>query len=688
MDLARSGAGKLLKRRLSKKGKGMIDPLFQPIRINGIEVKNRICLPAMHLNLCRNFEVTEPLIEFYVERARGGAGMITVGFATVDENSGNTTNIGAHLDEFIPGLNRLARGIQAGGALAAVQINHAGRYNRSVYLDGRQAVAPSAVSSRMTGETPRELAMEEIEQVIEHFAAAAYRVKSAGYDAVEVLCGTGYLISEFLSPLTNRRTDAYGGALKNRMRFGLEVIAAIRSKVGENFPIIARMNGNDFMPGGNGRKDLQEFAKSLAGCGVDALNINVGWHEAQVPQIVSSVPRGVFAYLVRGIKELVDVPVMAGHRINDPQTAREMLADGMCDMVAMGRSLIADPYLPEKARTGREKEILHCTGCAQGCFDHLIEGKVIACLCNPRACHETTTVIRKVTSPKKVIVVGGGPGGSSAALAAAEAGHKVILIEKEDRLGGQLHLAGAPPGRQEFIELAKDLAHQLAATPVDVILNRAADSAWIETEEPDAVILATGAIPINPPIPGTELLHVCQAWDVLRNRVITGRRVVIVGGGAVGVETAMFLAEKGTMSAEAVKFLLVNRAEEPEDLYEFAVRGTKTVTLIDMINRIGKDIGRTTRWGMLQALERMGVKSKTATKALEITPAGLRVEKGRDVEEIPADTVVLAIGAMPYNPLEAFLKQKGIPYRVIGDAHGIGRAFEAIHEGFDAGRNI
>jgi 2,4-dienoyl-CoA reductase (NADPH2) len=666
----------------------MKDPLFQPIQINGIEVKNRICMPAMHLNLCRNFEVTDPLIEFYAERARGGAGMITVGFATVDENSGNATNIGAHLDEFIPGLSRLARGIQSGGAMAAVQINHAGRYNRSVYLDGGQAVAPSAVSSRMTGETPRELAGEEIEQIIERFAAAADRVKTAGYDVVEVLCGTGYLISEFLSPLTNRRTDVYGGALKNRMRFGLEVIAAIRAKVGEKFPIIARLNGNDFMPGGNGRKELQEFAKSLAVSGADALNINVGWHEAQVPQIVSSVPRGVFAYLARGIKELVDVPVMAGHRINDPQTAREMIADGMCDMVAMGRSLIADPYLPEKARSGREKEILHCTGCAQGCFDHLIEGKVIECLCNPRVCHETTTVIRKANPPQKVVVVGGGPGGISAALAAAEAGHKVILIEKEDRLGGQLHLAGAPPGRQEFIELARDLAHQLAATPVEVILNRTADVTWIENEKPDVVILATGAVPISPPIPGAELPHVCQAWEVLRNRVITGKRVVIVGGGAVGVETAMFLAEKGTMSAEAVKFLLVNRAEEPEDLYEFAVRGTKTITLIEMIDRIGKDIGRTTRWGMLQALERLGVTSKTATKALEITPAGLRVEKGGDEEEIPADTVVLAIGARPYNPLEASLKQKGIPCRVIGDARGISRAFEAIHEGFDAGRNI
>jgi 2,4-dienoyl-CoA reductase (NADPH2) len=666
----------------------MRDPLFEPIRIKGMEVKNRICMPAMHMNMCRDFEVTEPLIEFYAERARGGAGMIVVGFATVDEYSGNVTNIGAHRDEFIPGLTRLARAIKGGGARAVVQINHAGRYNFSFFLEGKQAVAPSAVACRMTGETPKALTIEEIEQTIEGFGSAALRVKSAGYDAVEVLCGTGYLISEFLSPLTNRRDDAYGGTFENRMRFGLEVARAIRSKVGGDFPILARMNGNDFMPGGNGRHDLQEFAKNLVAGGVDALNINVGWHEARVPQIVTAVPRGVFAYLARGIKERVDVPIVAGHRINDPQTARGMITDGMCDMVAMGRSLIADPKLPEKALTGREDEIIHCIACAQGCFDHLFEGKPVACLCNPRAGRETTSVIRKADPPKKVMVAGGGPGGMSAALAAAEAGHHVTLVEKEDRLGGQLHLAGAPPGREEFVVLAHDLERQLAVKSVKVMLNRTVDAAFIEKEEPDAVILATGAVPIDPPIPGCELPHVCQAWDVLRDRVITGRRVVVVGGGAVGVETAMFLAEKGTMSAEAVKFLLVNRAEDPKDLYEFATRGTKTVILVEMIDRLGKDIGRTTRWGMLQELERMGSKTNTATKALEITPTGLKVAKGNAVEEIPADTVVLAMGARPYNPIEAFLRQKGIPCQVIGDARTIGRAYDAIHQGFEAGRNV
>jgi 2,4-dienoyl-CoA reductase (NADPH2) len=666
----------------------MHDPLFQPLRINRMEVKNRIYMPAMHMNMAKDFLVTDTLVEFYAERARGGAGMIAAGYATVDELSGNVTNIGAHKDEFIPGLSRLAAAIRDNGARAVLQINHAGRYNFSFFLEGKQPVAPSAVASRMTGETPRELTVEEIRAVTGRFAAAALRAKQAGYDAVEVLAGTGYLISEFFSPLTNLRTDDYGGTIEKRMRFGVEVIAAVRLAVGSDYPILVRMNGNDFMPGGTGRRDLQAFAQALVAAGTDALNVNVGWHEARVPQIVTAVPRGVYAYLARGIKEIVNVPVAAGHRINDPGTAREMLADGMCDFVAMGRSLIADPYLPAKAAAGRENEILHCVACAQGCFDNLFKLKPVECLCNPRAGREKDTAVSKAQTRRKVMVVGGGAGGMSAALSAWERGHTVSIYEKGGRLGGQLQLAGAPPGRGEFIELARNLEQQLALSGVKVTLNRPVDAALIESEKPDVVVLATGAAPIKPPLAGVDLPHVVQAWDVLQGRAVTGRKVVIVGGGAVGVETALFLAEKGTLSGEAVKFLLVNRAEDPKDLYELATRGAKTIVVVEMIDKLGKDIGRSTRWAMLQDLSRMGIETRTASKALEITPRGIKIEKEGAVQEIAADTVVLAIGARPYNPLEEILKQKGIPCHVIGDARKTGWAFDAIHQGFEAGRSI
>jgi 2,4-dienoyl-CoA reductase (NADPH2) len=667
----------------------MKDPLFEPIKINQLELKNRIYLPAMHLGMADNFEVTDQIVEFYAERARGGVAMICVGYATVDDLSGNTTNIGAHSDDFIPGLTRLADAIKDNGARSCVQINHAGRYNFSFFLNGKQPVAPSAVASRMTGETPKALEKDEILQIIDNFAQAARRVKKAGFDAVEVLSGTGYLISEFLSPLTNQRTDEYGGSLENRMRFGLEVVRAIRDQVGSDFPIIVRMNGNDFMPGGQGRDELREYARALAEqAGVDAICVNVGWHEARVPQITAAVPRGAFAYLSRGIKEVVNVPVIASHRINDPDTARELISDGMCDMVAMGRSLIADPDLPEKAQEGREEEIVHCIACAQGCFDNLFKLKHVECLCNPRAGYECEGACTLARTPKKVMVIGGGAAGMSAAIAAADRGHQVSLYEKDTELGGQLHLAGAPPGREEFIELAYDLETQVYYRDIDIHLDTVVDAAIIDAEQPDHVILATGAAPMTPPIPGVEQPHVVQAWDVLADRVYTGKQVVIVGGGAVGVETALMLAEKGTLSGEVLKFLFVNRAETPEVLYEMATRGTKQITIIEMIDKIGKDFGKTTRWGMLQDVKRYGVKSKVTAKALEITPTGIKIEAPDGAEEVPADTVVLAVGSRPMNDLQKLIASKNIPCDMIGDAQNIGMAFDAVHQGYRAGRAI
>src|SRR5512145_2346353 len=436
------------------------DILFSPVTINKMVVPNRILMPAMHLNMVTTPYINDRIIAFYAARARGGAGALIAGYAGVNESSGGGV-IGAYADDFIDGLSHLREAMQLGGGKAGLQLNHAGRYAHSIMMEGRQAVAPSAVFSNFTRETPRALELEEVKQTIRDFADAAVRTKKAGFDFVEILSVTCYLISQFLSELTNQRDDEYGGSWENRMRFGLEIAAAVRNAVGSDYPVMWRINGNDLMTGGIGRVRLQEYTALIVKNGADAISVNVGWHEARVPQLVTEVPRAAYAYLARGIKECVDVPVIARHRINDPQTAREMIEDDLCDMVAMGRPLIADPDLPKKTAENRENEIIHCIACAQGCFDHLFVVQAVECLCNPEAGHELTAVSGKTDTPKKILVCGGGPAGMSAAAAAARRGHDVVIYEKSGQLGGQLMIAGAPPGREEFTVLAADLQAQL-----------------------------------------------------------------------------------------------------------------------------------------------------------------------------------------------------------------------------------
>ncbi|MGV8073495.1 MAG: FAD-dependent oxidoreductase [Syntrophobacteraceae bacterium] len=668
----------------------MKDILFEPIMINKLEIKNRICMAAMNLNYCDENRVTDQLVEFYAERARGGAGMLVMGMATLDEYSGGRRFIGGHSDEFLPGLRKLAKGVKENGSAAFVQICHIGRcLGLSGKSANRQARAPSAIFSQLTQEMPHAVTLDEIAELIDAHAQAARRMKEAGMDGIELLVGTGYLISEFFAPCTNQRTDEYGGSLENRMRFGLDIMRAVRKMVGPDFPVTIRMNGNDFMQGGNSREETQAWAKALVSAGADALNVNVGWHEARVPQVTTGVPRGTFAYLARRIKTVVDVPVMSGHRINDPETARELISNDMCDMVCMGRPLIADPYLPLKAMTGKAQEIVHCVACGQGCLDHVfMVEKPVECLCNPRAGHELEFPAKKAEKALRVMVVGGGAAGMAAALSAAECGHSVTLYESGSRLGGQLILAGTPPGREEFKELASNLATQVSLADIRVKYNCEVDVALIDKESPDVVILATGAMPTSLPIPGVDQPHVVQAWDVLSDKVATGKRVVIVGGGAVGVETALFLADKGTLSGDSVKFLLVNQAEDPAVLYELATKGTKEIVLIEMIPAIGKGVGLTTRWTFMQDLQRAGVSMLNKTKALEITPTSVKVDRKGEISELPCDTVVLAAGVKSCNQLQESLEKKGIACHVVGDAHQVAFAMDAIHEGYKVGRQL
>jgi 2,4-dienoyl-CoA reductase (NADPH2) len=662
--------------------------LFSPIKVNSMIIRNRIVMTAMHLGYTPDGEVTDRLVKFYAERARGGVGLIILGGCPIDEYGAMVGMVGISHDKHIPGLKRLTGTVHATGAKIAAQLYQAGRYTHSAMIGGRKPFSASAVRSRLTGETPRALELHEIPSVQAKFAEAALRAIESGFDAVEILGSAGYLISQFFSPLTNLREDGYGGSFQNRMRFGIEVVEKVRKAVGPSYPIIMRLAGNDFMEGSNTNSEAALFAHELEKAGVDLLNVTGGWHETRIPQLTMFVPRRAFTYLAQGIKSAVSVPVIASNRINHPQIGEEILRYGEADMITMARGLLADPDLPEKARTGKADQIFRCVACNQGCFDHVFSFRSVACLVNPRAGCEEEFFVTPSSKPKKVLVIGGGPAGMKAACVAAERGHRVTLVEKSSRLGGQVLLNAKIPGRTEMISVVEDLENNLKSLPVEILLSEVATVSFIKERNPDALILATGASPLRPDIPGIDHENVAMAWDVLSGSKTTGRRVVIIGGNAVGLETALFLAHQGTIPPEVLHFLMTNRAETPETLEKLIRKGNKEVCVVEMASKAGVDIGPSTRWTVFSEIKRLGVKILTGAKAVEITEEGVKIETEQGTDMIPADSVVVAVGSKSENGLAEELAGEVPELHTIGDAKEPRNAMEAIKEGFLAALKI
>jgi len=636
-----------------------VEYVFQPITIGDVKISNRIMMAPMNTRYGYDGYVTDQLVDYYIERAKGGAGFICVEMGIVDYPRGSTAGkgmIATDDDKYNPGLKKLADAINNNGSVAFIELSHGGRYCHSA-LTGMQPVAPSPIPGRL-GEPPRELTTEEVEEIIERFGDSARRSAEAGFKGVLLMGSTGYLISQFASPLTNKRTDRFGGETPaERATFIVEVIRNIRKKLGNKFPVIYKISAEEYIDGGTTLEDSQIMAKRAEQAGVSVIHTWAGWHESPKPMLPMCVPRGAFVYLAEAMRNIINVPIMTGGRINDIRLANEIIRDGRADLVHMGRPFLADPYFPKKAKKGEFNDIRMCMACCR-CFDAIARQRPVECSVNAELGKEPEKLIRAEES-KKILIIGGGPGGMEAARVAALRGHNVILWEKNNQLGGNLIIASIAPHKEETKTVIDYLTHQMKKLNVNIILNKMAIPETVLEENADEVVIATGAKPITPDLPGINRKDVVLAVDVLKEAVDTGDNVVIIGGGMIGCETAEFLTSKG-----------------------------KEVSIIEMLPKIARDIGPTSRWSITMRIKRWGIKQFTSSKVISITDDGVEIEREGKLEKIQGDTIVIAAGMEVSDDLFYDLKQKIPNIHKIGDCSQARRILEAIHEGYSIGKTL
>jgi 2,4-dienoyl-CoA reductase (NADPH2) len=663
--------------------------LFTPITINQLVIQNRIVMPAMALFFTDSYAFNDRFRRFYRQRANGGVGLMFIGPVAIDRVGSTPRMLGLFDDGQMEAFKLFNEEIHATtAAKIGIQLMHQGRYAIGKET-GQTPVAPSAVFNPLTGETPVQMTIEDIQSVKKAFVDSARRAKQANFDFIELIAGGGYLIAQFLSAVTNHRKDEYGGSFENRMRFGLEIIKAVRHALGKDTCLGIRVSGNDFMENGNTGSEAAVFCSEAVKAGVDAVNVTGGWHETRVPQITSDVPEGAFLYLSKAIREKVNVPVFASNRLGNPFLAEKALRAGVADMICWGRPLIADPELPQKIIEGRMDEIVPCISCNQGCLDAIFSKTPVCCTVNPRVGREKELSYQSQKKPKKILVAGGGPAGMEFALNAGRMGHSIILFEASGRLGGQLNLINSVPGKQSYANAAESLEKRLKHTNVQVRLHTELTPQIVKQHHADLVVIATGASPAKPEIQGIGLPHVVNARDVLNGAVADiGKQVVIIGGGATGCETAVMICDLSIPSADAVAFLAFQNAEPIDRLQQMLYQSNHRITIIEIGPRIASNMGASSRWPLLKRMKLLSVNLRAQTKTLRIEKDGVIVESHDLQERIPADTVVIAAGSRPVNALEASLKNISVKTVTIGDAKAPRRILEAVSEGFDAAMKI
>jgi len=634
--------------------------LLEPIRIGSMKVKNRFVMPAMLTNYCgSDGSVTDQFLAYHKARAKGGVGLIITEDAYVHPcGKGFPSTLGIYTDELIPGLKKLTAAIHAEDAKIAVQLYHAGRQTVSA-VTGMHVMAPSPLACTFCGEMPHEMTKDDIRQTVEAFGKAARRACDASFDAVDIHGAHGYLLNQFLSPFSNKRTDEYGGSAENRQRFPLEVLKSVREHVASDFPVLFRLSSEEFVTGGLTLEDQMAFAGKLVDKGVDAIHVSGGIY-ASIPMIIppAALQQGLYVNNAAAIRKAIagKVPIIVAGRLKDPDMMESVIADGKADMVSIGRGLLADEAFPAKVAAGRASDIRKCIACNQGCCDRLLAHLPIGCLGNALTGRESQyDLCKKALTKKKVLVAGGGPGGMEAARIAALRGHDVHLYEKNvSLLGGLMRYVVLAPFKAEFGDLLNFQVNRLEKSGVTVKLGQAVDATIIDRLKPDVVIVATGARPIRPAIPGLDRLPVKLAEEILAGAPC-GKNVVIIGGGAVGYETAEFLLD----------------------------RGTKT-TVIEILDEVARDVGALEKMLLLQRLMEKGAQFMTKTIVRRITSEGkIVLEKDCKQEALTGiDTVVLAVGYESVTELTQVLTDKNVPFIAIGDCVKPRNILNAVWDGF------